>query len=91
MKALERRPRVAEKHPAWENSRPRWQIKVQQERWNVKRKAREGRRASQPVNSGLRQEPVHIWPRSVATRAQEPAVSFAALKALMTSSEEESN
>lgn len=68
MKVLERRPRVAEKHLAWEKSRLRWQIKVRQERWNANRKAREGWRASQPVNTSLWQEPVHIRPRLVAKR-----------------------
>lgn len=55
----------------------------------MKRKAREGQRASQPVNKGLWQELVHIWPRLVAMRAQEPAVSFSALKITMMTSEEE--
>ncbi|KAK4832836.1 hypothetical protein QYF61_025856 [Mycteria americana] len=74
-----------------ENSRLRRQIKVQRERQDVKRKAREGRRASQPVTTSLWQEPVHIWPRLDATRAQEPAVNFAALKTMMKTSEEESD
>lgn len=91
MKVLERRPRVTPKHLAGENSRLRRQMKVQWERWDAKRKAREGWRASQPVNTGLWQEPVHIGPRLLAMRAQEPAVSFAALKTMTMTSEEESD
>ena len=64
---------------------------MQRERWDAKRKARERRRASQPVSIGLWQEPVRIRPRLVATRAQEPAVSFAALKTTMMTLEEESD
>lgn len=89
MKVLERRPRIAAKHLAWENSRMRRQIEEQWERWDAKRKGREGRRASQPVNTGLWQEPVHIRPRLAATRAQQPAMSFAALQTTTTTLEEE--
>lgn len=91
MKALARRPHVAAKHLAWENSRLRGQMKVQRERWDAKGKAREGQRASQPVNTSLWQEPVHVWPRLVATRAQEPEVSLAALKTTTMTSEEGSD
>lgn len=63
---------------------------MQQEQRDVKRKAREGQRHSRPVNAGLWQEPDHVRPRLVAVRAQEPAVSFAALKMMTMTSEEKS-
>lgn len=47
-------------------------------RWDAKRRAREGRRDSQPLNISLGHEPVHTWPRLVTTKALEPAISFAA-------------
>lgn len=74
MKVLRRRPRVAVKHKAWENSRLKRQIKEQWERWDSKKKAREGQRASQCVNTALWQKPVPTQPRLVAMKAQEPAV-----------------
>lgn len=43
------------------------------------------------MNAGLWQEPVHVQPRLVAVRAQEPAVSFAALKMMTMTSEEKSD
>lgn len=57
----------------------------------MKRKAREGQRASQAVNKGPWQELVHIWPRLVAMRSQEPAVSFSTLKIIMVTLAKESD
>lgn len=60
-------------------------------RWDAKRRAREGRGSSQPVNIGPGHEPVHTWPKSVTTKALEPAGSFAALKMMTMTVEEESD
>lgn len=59
-------------------------------RRDAKGRAREGRRASQPVNINPGHEPVHTWPKLVTTKPLEPGVSIAALKIMTMTAEEES-